>query len=90
MQALKNGNIVVSENLWPDDYKDDRALLGREVVNVDDSTEIYKIGGVSAKVRYNDFWANYSDRYIAIAFTEKQMVDLDDDFILPVWKFVCV
>ena len=80
VQALKNGNIVVSENLWPDDYKDDRALLGREVVNVDDSTEIYKIGGVSAKVRYNDFWANYSDRYIAIAFTEKQMVDLDDDF----------
>lgn len=80
MQALKNGNVVVSENLWPDDFKGDRTLLGREVVNVDDSTEVYKIGGVSTKVRYNDFWANYGDRYIAIAFPEKDMVELNDEF----------
>ena len=80
MQALKNGNVVVSENLWPDDFKGDRTLLGREVVNVDDSTEVYKIGGVSTKVRYNDFWPNYSDRYIAIAFPEKEMAGLDGEF----------
>ncbi len=49
-------------------------------MNVDDSTQVHKIGAVSAKVRYNDFWPNYSDIYIANAFTEKQMVELDDDF----------
>lgn len=80
VQALENGNVVVSENLWPDDFKGDRTLLGREVVNVDDSTEVYKIGGVSTKVRYNDFWPNYSDRYIAIAFPEKEMAGLDGEF----------
>lgn len=80
VQALKNGNVVVSENLWPDDFKGDHTLLGREVVNVDDSTEVYKIGGVSTKVRYNDFWPNYSDRYIAIAFPEKEMAGLDGEF----------
>lgn len=80
VQALKNGNVVVSENLWPDDFKGDRTLLGREVVNVDDSTEVFKIGGVSTKVRYNDFWPNYSDRYIAIAFSEKEMSGLNGEF----------
>lgn len=80
VQALKNGNVVVSENLWPDDFKGDRTLLGREVVNVDDSTEVFKIGGVSTKVRYNDFWPNYSDRYIAIAFPEKEMAELNGEF----------
>lgn len=80
VQALKNGNVVVSENLWPDDFKGDRTLLGREVVNVDDSTEVFKIGGVSTKVRYNDFWPNYSDRYIAIAFPEKEMSGLNGEF----------
>lgn len=80
VQALKNGNVVVSENFWPDDYKGDRTLLGKEMVDVDDSTQVYKIGGVSSKVRYNDFWPNYSDIYIARAFMEKVMVELDDDF----------
>lgn len=80
VQALKNGNVVVSENFWPDDYKGDRTLLGKEMVDVDDSTQVYKIGGVSTKVRYNDFWPNYSDIYIARAFMEKVIVELDDDF----------
>lgn len=80
VQALKNGNVVVSENFWPDDYTGDRALLGREVVNVDDFTQVHKIGGVSVKVRYNDFWPNYSDIYIANAFTEKVLTEFDDDF----------
>ena len=55
MQAIKNGNAVLSENIWPDGYKGDRTLLGKEVVNVDDSTDVYKIAAVSTKVRYNDF-----------------------------------
>lgn len=80
VQALKNGNVVVCENFWPNDYKGDRTLLGREVVNVDDSTEVYKIGAVSTKVRYNDFWSNYGDRYIAIAFSEKVLTEFDSDF----------
>ena len=80
VQALKNGSVVVSENLWPDDFKGDRTLLGREMVSVDDSTEVYKIGGISTKVRYNDFWSNYSDRYVAIAFPEKEMAGLDGEF----------
>ena len=41
MQAIKNGNAVLSENIWPDGYKGDRTLLGKEVVNVDDSTDVY-------------------------------------------------
>ena len=74
VQALKNGNVVVGENFWPKDYKGDRTLLGKEMVDVDDSTKVYKIGGVSKKVRYNDFWPNYSDRYVAIELPEKIMV----------------
>lgn len=80
VQALVNGNVVVGENFWPKDYKGDRNLFGKEVVNVDDSTEVYKIGGISAKVRYNDFWPNYSDRYVAIALTEKEMATLEREF----------
>ena len=41
-------------------------MLGKEMVDVDDSTKVYKIGGVSKKVRYNDFWPNYSDRYVDV------------------------
>lgn len=89
VQALKNGNVVVGENFWPDDYKGDRTLLGKEVVNVDDTTQVHKIGGVSTKVRYNDFWPNYGDMYIANAFTEKQMVELDDEFY-PLSIEVCL
>ena len=80
VQALENGNVVVGENFWPKKYKGDRMLLGKEVVEVDDSTEVYKIGALSTKVRYNDFWANYSDRYVAIAFTEKEMAKLEGEF----------
>ena len=69
VQALKNGNVVVGENFWPKDYKGDRTHCWvKKWSNVDDSTKVYKIGGVSKKVRYNDFWPNYSDRYVAIEF----------------------
>ena len=30
-------------------------------------------------MRYNDFWPNYSDRYVAIELPEKIMVELDDE-----------
>ena len=79
VQALRNGNVVVGENCWSKDYKGDRTLLGKEMVDVDDSTRVYKIGGVSKKVRYNDFWSNYSDRYVAIALSEKIMAKLDSE-----------
>ena len=51
VQALRNGNVVVGENFLPKDYKGDRTLLGKEMVDVDDSTKVYKIGGVSKKVQ---------------------------------------
>ena len=58
---------------------------------MDDSTRVYKIGGVSKKVRYNDFWANYSDRYVAIALSEKIMAKLDSElYPSDVRKFACV
>ena len=59
------------------------------MVDVDDSTKVYKIGGVSKKVRYNDFWPNYSDRYVAIELTEKIMVELDDE-LYPSSVEVCL
>ena len=59
------------------------------MVDVDDSTKVYKIGGVSKKVRYNDFWPNYSDRYVAIEFPEKIMVELDDE-LYPSSVEVCL
>jgi len=51
--------------------------------------KVYKIGGVSKKVRYNDFWPNYSDRYVAIELTEKIMVELDDE-LYPSSVEVCL
>ena len=89
VQALRNGNVVVGENFLPKDYKGDRTLLGKEMVDVDDSTKVYKIGGVSKKVRYNDFWPNYSDRYVAIELPEKIMVELDDE-LYPSSVEVCL
>ena len=77
VQALKNGNIVVCENFWPKDYKGDRTLLGKDLVDIDDSTEVYKIGAISTKVRYNDFWANYADLYMADMIQESEIAEID-------------
>jgi len=63
--------------------------LGKEVVNVDDSTDVYKIAAVSTKVRYNDFWPNYSDRYMAIPLTEAQLAEINDD-LYPLNTEVCL
>ena len=81
--------IIHIDHFWPKDYKGDRTLLGKEMVDVDDSTKVYKIGGVSKKVRYNDFWPNYSDRYVAIELPEKIMVELDDE-LYPSSVEVCL
>lgn len=89
VQAIKNGNSVIGENIWPDDYKGDRTLLGKEVINVDDSTNVYKIAAVSTKVRYNDFWSNYGDRYMAVPFTETELAENNDD-LYPVNVEVCL
>lgn len=79
VQAIKNGNSVIGENIWPDDYKGDRTLLGKEAIDADDSTNVYKIAAVSTKVRYNDFWPNYGDRYMAIPLTEAELAGCNDD-----------
>lgn len=81
--------MVIGENIWPDDYKGDRTLLGKEVINVDDSTNVYKIAAVSTKVRYNDFWSNYGDRYMAVPFTETELAENNDD-LYPVNVEVCL
>lgn len=58
-------------------------------MNVDDSTDVYKIAAVSTKVRYNDFWPNYSDRYMAIPLTEAQLAEINDD-LYPLNTEVCL
>jgi len=70
--VLKDGKVVVSENLLLD-YKGDRTLMNRELINPDDTTQTYRIGAVTKKVRYNDFWPNYSDKYIAIELKESDI-----------------
>ena len=40
-------------------------------------------------MRYNDFWPNYSDRYVAIELPEKIMVELDDE-LYPSSVEVCL
>lgn len=77
VQALKNGDAVVSENLLPEDYEGNRTLLGRDMPEVDDSTTVHKIAAVSTKVRYNDFWTNYSDRYVSILLSEADLAGLN-------------
>lgn len=79
VQALKNGMVVIGENIWEEDYKGERTLLAKEILNADDSTILYKIGAVSTKVRYNDFWSNYGDRYIAEPITEAELAKEDMD-----------
>ena len=88
MQALRNGNVVVGENFLPKDYKGDRTLLGKEMVDVDDSTKVYKIGDFVRRCVTMTL-ANYSDRYVAIVLPEKIMVELDDE-LYPSSVEVCL
>lgn len=88
-QALENGNVVVCENLLPSFYKGDRTLIGKEMSELDDSTLVYRIGAVSTKVRYNDFWPNYGDLYMAKTFTEAELAEINDD-LFPLEIEVCL
>lgn len=80
MQALQNHKSVTSENFWSDEYHGDKTLLGQEFVDADDSTVIYKIGAVSTKVRFNDFWSNFDDKYLAILATESEITEINADY----------
>lgn len=82
MQALQNGNVITGENFWYSDYKGDRTLIGREMVDMDDSTSVMKIAAVSTKVRYNDFWPNFSDRYVGVPLSEAELAKLNGDFYI--------
>lgn len=82
MQVLQNGNVITGENFWYSDYKGDRTLIGREMIDMDDSTNVMKIAAVSNKVRYNDFWPNYSDRYVGVPFPEAELAKLDGEFFI--------
>lgn len=89
VQAVKNGHAVVSENSWPADYKGDRTLMGRNFTYVDDSTAVGKIAGVSTKVRYNDFWPNYDDRYLGTLLAETDLAKMDNE-LYPSSLEVCL
>lgn len=78
IDALQNGQVVVGENLLPDTYKGDRQLMGRVLAEADDSTRTNRIGGVTRKVRYNNFWSAYENRYIAFLLTEKDIASRTD------------
>lgn len=79
VQAIANGNMVIGENFWPSDYAGDRTLLGKEAVLLPDHGTC-KIGAVSAKVRFNDFWSIFDNRYCAIPYSEKEIAKVDVDF----------
>lgn len=89
MQALERGDFVVSENFYPRDYPGDRGLLGKKLISEDDTTQVYKIGAVSTKVRYNDFWANYDDLYLGERIPESSLAEVDFEFY-PSSLEVCI
>jgi len=86
VDALRDKNIVVSENLLPQHYKGDRRLMQRVLAEADDSTQTYHIAAVTKKVRYNDFWPNYQDKYAAFGMTEKEIAGMGN----ASWLEVCV
>lgn len=85
-QVLQDNNVVVSENLFPLDYKGDRRLMQRILTDSDDSTRTYQVAAVTKKVRYNDFWPAYEDRYVAFGISEKDLANTRD----ATWYEVCV
>ncbi len=78
MEALKRGDNVVSVNLLRNTPLADFPLINSTFYNVDDSTETYRVGAVSQKVRYDDFWANFSDKYVAMLLTEESITQMND------------
>lgn len=86
ISALQDGQIVVGENLLPATYKGDRRLMGKVLAEVDDSTNTHRIAAVTHKVRYDNFWSGYDDRYIAFALTEQKISSQQD----VRWMEVCL
>lgn len=80
VKALVNGQCVVSENILPKESKGDRSLLGKKMVDINDSTRVYTIGAVSKKVRYNDFWSNFDDRYVSHVMKESDFATWNSDY----------
>ncbi len=86
VDALKDNKVIVSENLLPKSYKGDRKLMQRVLVDIDDSTRTYQVAAVTKKVRYDDFWPNYQDKYVAFEMVESSLAEWDDAW----WLEVCV
>lgn len=86
IEALKRGEYVVSANLLRDTPLADLPMINKTFFNVDDSTETYRVGAVSQKVRYNDFWAGYSDKYVSMIVTEESISHMADAH----WYELCI
>ena len=80
IKALNNGENVVSENIFPKEYKGNPSLIGQTITDANDSTRVYKIGAVSKKVRYTDFWDNFGDRYMAKIIKENELVEWKEEY----------
>lgn len=74
-KEFERQSVVVSENFFPKSFKGDRTLLNRRVADLDDTTNVYRIVAVTKKVRYDDFWANYNDRYAAVLMSDEELID---------------
>lgn len=86
-KALEDGGVVVSENLLPETYGKGRELIGKVVADADDSTRTYRIAGVTHKVRYNDFWPNYEDRYVATLMKDQDIAKMNANLT---WYELCL
>ncbi|NDV59501.1 ABC transporter permease [Bacteroides sp. 519] len=78
VEALKRGEAVASVNLMQFTPLADMSLLNSVFFNVDDSATIYRVGAVSEKVRYNDFWPNYNDQFVAWEIKEESIAEMND------------
>ena len=85
VDALRRGDVVVSENIM---HKKaiDRRPLNRTFYNTDDSTRTYHVGAVSTKVRYSDFLSAFEDKYIAWELKEETIAEASD----ALWRELCL
>lgn len=79
IDAFAKGETVVGGNLLKDTPLADMPLLNSTFYNVDDSTQTYRVGAVTQKVRYNDFWPNFGDNlYVSWELREDEIAKLAD------------
>ncbi len=86
-KALQDGGVVISENLLPETYGRGRELIGKVLYDADDSTRTYRIAGVTHKVRYDDFWPNYDDMYVATLLKEQDIAKMNESIT---WYELCI